>query len=107
MNRPPAFQFYPRDWLDFKVQRMPYEAQGIYFKLLCFMWNDSPDQCSLPDDDVALARALGLSLPVWKKNRGVIQQAGDPLLLESQGRFISERLRREVEKQQHFRALQA
>jgi hypothetical protein len=38
MNRPPAFQFYPKDWLDFRVQRMSLAAQGAYMKILCFMW---------------------------------------------------------------------
>jgi len=84
MNRPPAFQFYPKDWFDFKVQRMSLAAQGAYLKLLCFMWTDSKDQCSIPDDNtwvrwgsrlrngMITARKFNMTLILfWKKKMGV------------------------------------
>ena len=107
MNRPPAFQFYPKDWLDFKVQRMSFEAQGVYMKLLCFMWNDSRDQCSLPDDDEMIARALGATAEHWLKLRGEIQRENDPIFEQKKGRLVSKRLREEATKQRGYRQMQA
>ncbi|MCE9565826.1 MAG: YdaU family protein [Planctomycetes bacterium] len=54
MTKPPAFQFYPKDWLSSpRVQLMTPEQEGAYIRLLCYCW-DSGD-CSLPDDDDELA----------------------------------------------------
>jgi len=107
MNRPPAFQFYPRDWLDFRVQRMSYESQGIYLKLLCFMWADSKDQCSLPNDDKALSSALGISLQKWKSIKKELWFNGDPIFVEKNGKIFSKRLRKEALKQKDYREGQA
>lgn len=55
MNRPPAFQFYVRDWLSSKkIVMMTLEEEGAYIHLLAHCW-DSPD-CTLPDDDLELAQ---------------------------------------------------
>lgn len=107
MDRPPAFQFYPKDWLDFRVQRMSLAAQGAYVKLLCFMWKDSQDQCSIIDNDRAIATAIGVPCEIWKDLREEIQFPGDPILKED-GQFLrSERLQREAEKQQNYARQQA
>ena len=54
MNRPPAFQFYPKDWLSSKsVALMTLEQEGAYIHLLAHCWES--DDCSLPDDDKQLA----------------------------------------------------
>lgn len=54
MNRPPAFQFYAKDWLSSKkIVTMTLEEEGAYIHLLAHCW-DSPD-CTLPDDDSELA----------------------------------------------------
>lgn len=38
-NKPPAFQFYPKDWLtDEKVIMMSKEERGDYIDLLCLDW---------------------------------------------------------------------
>lgn len=38
-NKPPAFQFYPKDWLtDEKVIMMSKEERGDYIDLLCMDW---------------------------------------------------------------------
>ena len=110
MNRPPAFQFYPKDWLDFRVQRMSLAAQGAYLKLLCFMWKDSQDQCSIIDDDRAIATAIGVPCDIWKELRAEIQFPGDPILKEEweERRVLrSTRLQREAEKQQNYAIQQA
>ena len=107
MNRSPAFQFYPADWFDFRVTRMSYEAQGIYMRILAYMWKDSPDQCSLLNDDKMIAKSLGISISKWKKNRTLIFQKGDPILLENETHLISLRLQHEALKQKQYRELQS
>ena len=53
MSKPPAFQFYPTDWLsDARVQMLSPEAEGCYIRLLCYAWIEG----SIPADGVAMAR---------------------------------------------------
>src|ERR1044072_8992852 len=98
MKRPPAFQFYAKDWLDFKVQRMTLSAQGAYIKLLCFMWKDSKDQCSILDNNELLARAIGTTVEQWCELRTELQHASEPLFEEKNGRLCSGRLYGEARK---------
>ncbi len=107
MNRAPAFQFYPKDWLDFRVQRMSFEAQGAYLKLLCFMWADSDDQCSIINNNDLLAHALGTTVEHWLNLRGEIQCEFDPILKEKNNRLVSERLKQEALKQLKYRKAQS
>ncbi len=107
MNRPPAFQFYPSDWFDFKVQRMSLTAQGAYIKLLCFMWKDSKDQCSILDNDTAIASALGTTVEQWLKLRAEMQVEDDSLFEQKSGKLLSKRLAFEVAKQKEYREMQS
>ena len=107
MKRPPSFQFYPKDWLDFRVQRMSLAAQGAYLKILCYMWADSKDQCSLEDNDELIARALGTSQETWMRLRSEIQHEFDPIFKEENGYLISCRLNEEAAKQRKYRKLQS
>jgi len=60
--RPPAFQFYPRDYLaDLKVQAMSWEARGVYWHLCCLYWLER----ALPDDPATLARVLNVPRKKW------------------------------------------
>lgn len=62
MERCPAFQFYPADWLaDYKVKRLSREAKSDYFEVLCHMWHDSDDQSTFPLDTKSLAGIWGLT----------------------------------------------
>lgn len=107
MNRPPAFQFYPKDWRDFKVRRMSYEAQGIYIALLCDMWNGSRDWCSIIDDDKAISKALGIPVKRWLSIRKEIQYQNDPLLRQNGRKLISNRLKKEAKKLKEYRRKQS
>jgi len=98
-NKAPAFQFYAKDWLDMRVMRMSYEAQGVYARLLAHMWADSPNQCSIENNPKMLSRLLGLSAKKFQKIIAEIQWPNDPIFLEEDGFFISKRLRKEKEKQ--------
>jgi hypothetical protein len=54
VNRAPAFQFYPDDWLSSpKISTMTPAEEGAYIRLLAYTWND-PD-CTIPNDDASLA----------------------------------------------------
>lgn len=101
-ERPPAFQFYAKDWRDVKVRRMSLAAQGAYIAILADMWVDSNDQCSILNQHTFLARALGVSLEefleIWKE----IQAESEPLFEEKDGRLYSIRLQREAMKQRKF-----
>lgn len=107
MNKAPAFQFYPKDWLDFRVQRMSLGAQGAYMKILCFMWADSKDQCSILDDNTLLARALGTTVEQWLEFRGEILRDGDPIFEAKDGKLYSARLAHEASGQRKYRKLQS
>jgi len=107
VNRPPAFQFYPKDWLDFRVQRMSLAAQGAYIKILCFMWTDSGNQYSIIDNNELLARAIGTRVEQWLQLRVEIQCESDPIFEEKNWHLVSARLRHEARKQRNYRQLQA
>lgn len=69
MSNPPAFQFYPKQWLgDDMVALMDLCAQGAHLRLMCFAWQQSPP-CTLPNDLGVLAKWCGMSAeqfaPVW------------------------------------------
>jgi uncharacterized protein YdaU (DUF1376 family) len=54
-GKPPAFPFYVKDWLSSpKINLMTPAEEGAYIRLLCYAWEDQ--DCSLPDDDAALAQ---------------------------------------------------
>jgi uncharacterized protein YdaU (DUF1376 family) len=107
MNRPPAFQFYPKDWLDFRVQRMSLAAQGAYLKILCFMWADSHNQCTILDDNALIARGLGTTVEHWLELRQEIQCESDPIFDQKDGCLVSARLRHEAQKQHKYRKIQS
>lgn len=58
MSKPPAFQFYPKDWLsDVKVRMMTLEQRGCYIDLLSIAWIEG----GIPADVGQLRRLLGIS----------------------------------------------
>lgn len=66
----------PDSWLPLYVAeyladttRLTTEQHGAYLLIIMDYWRNGQP----PDDDVILARITGLSLPVWKKTKKVIQ----------------------------------
>ena len=86
---------------------MSLAAQGAYLKILCYMWADSKDQCSLEDNDELIARALGTSQETWMRLKNEIQHQSDPIFKEEKGYLISCRLKEEAMKQKKYRKLQS
>jgi len=68
MDKSPAFQFYPNDWLSSEaVQLMTIAEQGAYIRLLCWDWMKD----GLIDDDKRLAILSGLG-EGWLKGSSVL-----------------------------------
>lgn len=64
-EKPPAFQFYPRDYLsDAKTRAMSFKERGMYWDLVCHCWLEG----RLPSDDAKLARILGVPIQDFKKH---------------------------------------
>jgi len=56
MNKSPAFQFYPQDYLSSaRVAEMTLEEEGAYIRLLCYCWSSG----SIPADPERCARLAG------------------------------------------------
>lgn len=54
LMKPPAFQFYPADFIMGTMAMTP-EQVGAYIRLLCYQWENGP----IPNDDELLARITG------------------------------------------------
>lgn len=101
MQKPPAFQFYPKDWLSSpKVQLMSPEQEGAYIRLLCYCW-DSGD-CSLPDNDDELAILSRMGEGWFKGGSTVVRKCFVPHP-QKPGCLTNERLLSEAEKQSAWR----
>lgn len=74
--KPPAFQFYPKQWLgDDKVMLMDWDAKGMHFQLICIAWQRE-QPCTLPNDENLLRRWVGQpSDDVWQRVWPQIKQA--------------------------------
>ena len=97
--KPPAFQFYPNDWLSSAaVILMTPEQEGAYIRLLCYDWASD----GIPDDDATLA-ALSRLGEGWLKGGSTVvrkcfnQHPGKP------GFLTNPRLQTEREKQRVWR----
>jgi len=52
-NNPPAFQFYPKDFIsDMNVMMMTNEEVGVYIKMICLVWLED----GIPDDSGKIQR---------------------------------------------------
>lgn len=107
MNHPPAFLLCVRDRLIFRVARMSYAAQGVLLRLECLMWLNGTDQCSLPDNDEQISRALGVTVEEWMQYRKEIQAESDPIFEEKDGLLISGYLKSEASRLRKHRKSQA
>lgn len=55
-GKPPAFQFYPADYLaDMRVRMLSWAARGLYIELLCYCWREG----WIPADSSAIAQLCG------------------------------------------------
>lgn len=94
MAKPPAFQWYARDWLAGPARRWSLEEQGAQALLLSFAWIEE----GLPQDPSILARILALPQTEferiwpaiereWKARKGkLINPTQEAYRLELKGR---------------------
>lgn len=91
----PYFSFYPKDFCqDSKVRLMTYEQKGMYIELLCIAWEQDPPG-TLPDDNVVVAKYLGLLPEYWARHRATVLAAFYP---GEDGRWHQKRMEKEAEK---------
>jgi len=91
---PPAFQFYPADWLsDARVREMTFEEKGVYIDLLSHAWKER----GIPADQKRLAKLLGLSpaklARLWATVGRCWEERGDVLVQPRMERQRDERER--------------
>lgn len=99
MDKPPAFQFYVKDFLaDLNVIMMTTEDVGAYVFLMCVCWNEG----ELPNDMEALAGVTKLPLEKftdrWEKRLRTAFTFD-----EKRNCFVHPRLQKELQKQKAFR----
>ena len=99
MNKPPAFQFYARDWLV-GTARLTLEEEGAYIRLLAHQWIDG----HIPTDERERARLLGVDL---RKLRRIFVKLGKHFPAGSNGGLKNVRLEDERRKQAEYRELQS
>lgn len=94
MNKRPAFQFYPKDFMcDANIIAMGNEELGAYIRLLCVDWIEG----GIPDDNLLLSR-LSWSLDRWDSIAMTVLSC-----FEKRGdRYYNPRLSQEREKQNKF-----
>jgi uncharacterized protein YdaU (DUF1376 family) len=99
MNKPPAFQFYVKDWLsDPKVMRMTPAQRGVYIHLLAIDWNEE----GLEDNDEAIAGICGDN-EGWLKGGYSIVKGCFNQHPSKPGFITNGRLQQEREKQRAWR----
>lgn len=98
-GKPPAFQFYPAEFLADEDQAvMTFAECGLYTRLLCYAWGNG----SIPDDVFKMAKLLGSNADevcaLWPAvSVKFSQHPSDPT------RLVNPRMERERAKQAKFR----
>lgn len=98
VNKSPAFQFYPNDWLgSTQIMLMTPAEEGAYVRLLAIAWNSK--DCGLPDDDKELAVLSRLG-ELWFNGSGTTLRK---CFTKKGTRLYNQRLLKEREKQEVWR----
>jgi uncharacterized protein YdaU (DUF1376 family) len=97
MKSPPAFQFYPADWLSSqRVQMLTLEEEGAYIRLVASCWQHG----SIPADPEKCARLIGKGASTTLAT--VVQAMFQPDPNDST-KLVHDRLDLEREKQANWR----
>lgn len=96
MAKPPAFQFYPKDYIV-STRTMPVEARGVYTDLLAYAWVEE----GLPADLKGLEAFIGLSR---RKFTTIFETyLSDRWTSDGNGKLVNQRQEEEREKQLRWR----
>lgn len=88
--KPPAFQFYARDWLS-STLGLPWDVAGVYIHLLAWSWDNGP----LPNDAQWRQRVIG---PEEKRLWNAVKKRWK----KSRNGWINPRLEHQREMQKNF-----
>ena len=93
MNKAPAFQFYPGDYLSSqRVSLMTLEEEGAYIRLLCYCWKHG----HIPSDPIQLAHLIGKGASValaTKVSKMFLDKGGSRLVHDKLEELRAERNR--------------
>ena len=95
LDKPPAFQFYVKDWLtDWRMLTLDFELKCIYMDLLCLTWLE--ESTSLPNDIKSLAK-------ICRTSNEKIQQILTLFFTEKEGKIYSKKLKLQKERLMEIR----
>jgi len=67
MGKPPAFQFYVRDWLsDPSLKQVEFSTKGIWIDFLCYLW-ESETKGELQSGKKEFCRMIGCSIDEFEQ----------------------------------------
>jgi uncharacterized protein YdaU (DUF1376 family) len=100
-NKPPAFQFFVKDWTASPTrQMMSLAAQGAYINLLAVAWDSDPI-ATIPNQPDKLWRLAGAMPEEWKVIKDEVLENFEPFD-EDSTRLVNKRLRRQWLELQEF-----
>jgi uncharacterized protein YdaU (DUF1376 family) len=93
-NKPPAFQFFVKDWTASPTrQMMSLAAQGAYINLLAIAWDSDPI-ATIPNQPDKLWRLAGAMPEEWGLIKDEVLENFEPFD-EDSTRLVNKRLRRQ------------
>lgn len=100
-NKPPAFQFYAKDWTASPTrQMMSLAAQGAYINLLAIAWDSDPI-ATIPNQPDKLWKLATAMPEEWKVIKDEVLENFEPFD-EDPTRLVNKRLRRQWLELQEF-----
>ena len=100
-NKPPAFQFFVKDWTASPTrQMMSLTAQGAYINLLAVAWDSDPI-ATIPNQPDKLWKLATAMPEEWKVIRDEVLENFEPFD-EDPTRLVNKRLRRQWLELQEF-----
>jgi uncharacterized protein YdaU (DUF1376 family) len=100
MAKPPAFPFYPKDWLtDRRVRAMTLAQRGLYLTAMCHYWVEA----ELPSDRESLLRLFNLPPDEFDRDWPVVRRH----FRRDRRILYQPRLREQLLKSEAFRAKQS
>jgi uncharacterized protein YdaU (DUF1376 family) len=93
-NKPPAFQFFVKDWTASPTrQMMSLAAQGAYINLLAIAWDSDPI-ATIPNQPDKLWKLAGAMPEEWGPIKDEVLENFEPFD-EDSTRLVNKRLRRQ------------
>ena len=100
-NKPPAFQFFVKDWTASPTrQMMSLAAQGAYINLLAIAWDSDPI-ATIPNQPDKLWKLAGAMPEEWELMQDEVLENFEPFD-EDPTRLVNKRLRRQWLELQEF-----